>query len=147
KVLAPFSEDAALHSIGTLGGGNHFIEMNEAEDGRTFLVIHSGSRHLGAKVANHHQKKAAESLSNDKDGLDEMIAQLKNEGRHKEIHSAIKSYKSTLPVIPSELAYLQGSLMEHYFNDLQIAQEYAKWNRAAMVQVLLQEMNFKEIGQ
>lgn len=75
-----------------------------------------------------------------------MIAQLKNEGRHQEIHSAIKSFKSELPTIPNELAYLQGSLMEHYFNDLQIAQVYAKWNRAAMVQVLLEEMNLKEIG-
>ena len=75
-----------------------------------------------------------------------MIAQLKNEGRHQEIHSAIKSFKSELPTIPNELAYLQGSLLEHYFNDLQIAQVYAKWNRAAMVQVLLEEMNLKEIG-
>lgn len=146
KVLAPFSEETAVHSLGTLGGGNHFIEMNEAEDGRTFLVIHSGSRHLGAKVANYHQKNAVESLSTDKEGLDGLIAQLKREGRHKEIHTAIKSYKSTLPDVPKDLAYLQGALMENYFNDLQIAQEYAKWNRAAMVQVLLEEMNFKEIG-
>ncbi|MDN3451321.1 RtcB family protein [Planococcus sp. APC 3906] len=146
KVLAPFSKEAVVHSLGTLGGGNHFIEMNEAEDGRTFLVIHSGSRHLGAKVANYHQKKAVESLSTDKEGLDGLIAQLKHEGRHKEIHTAIKSYKSTLPDVPKDLAYLQGALMENYFNDLQIAQEYAKWNRAAMVQVLLEEMNFKEIG-
>ncbi|WKA57050.1 RtcB family protein [Planococcus shenhongbingii] len=146
KVLANFSEDAAALSLGTLGGGNHFIEMNETEDGRLFLVIHSGSRHLGVKVANFHQKKAIESLASDKEGLNELIAQLKTEGRHQEIYAAMKSFKSAKPVIPNDLAYLQGSLMEDYFNDLKIAQDYAKWNRAAMMQVLMEAMNFEEAG-
>lgn len=146
QVLATFSKDVAAHSLGTLGGGNHFIEMNEAEDGRLFLVVHSGSRHLGVKAANYHQKKAIESLSTDKEGLDRLILQLKTAGRHKEINDAIKSYKSAQPMIPGDLAYLTGSLMQDYFNDLKIAQEYAKWNRAAMVQVLLEAMAFTEIG-
>lgn len=146
RVLSNFSQAKAIHSLGTLGGGNHFIEMNETEDGRLFLVIHSGSRHLGVKVANFHQKKAIHSLSTDKDGLDALIAQLKQEGRHREIHNAIKSYKSASPNIPNDLAYVTGSLMEDYFNDLQIAQDYAKWNRAAMVEVLLESMDFTEIG-
>lgn len=146
QVLATFSKDVAAHSLGTLGGGNHFIEMNEAEDGRLFLVVHSGSRHLGVKAANYHQKKAIESLSTDKEGLDRLILQLKTAGRHKEINDAIKSYKSAQPMIPGDLAYLTGSLMQDYFTDLKIAQEYAKWNRAAMVQVLLEAMAFTEIG-
>ncbi len=146
RVLSNFSQAKAIHSLGTLGGGNHFIEMNETEDGRLFLVIHSGSRHLGVKVANFHQKKAIHSLSTDKDGLDALVAQLKQEGRHREIHNAIKSYKSASPNIPNDLAYVTGSLMEDYFNDLQIAQDYAKWNRAAMVEVLLESMDFTEIG-
>lgn len=146
KVLAHFSKEVAIHSLGTLGGGNHFIEMNETEDGRLFLVIHSGSRHLGVKVANYHQKKAIESLNNDKNGLEELIDLLKKEGRHKEIQNAIKSYKSVQPNIPNELAYLKDSLMENYFNDLKIAQEYAKWNRAAMVQVIMEAMEFHEVG-
>ncbi|MGO1059228.1 RtcB family protein [Planococcus sp. FY231025] len=146
NVLANFSKETAIQSLGTLGGGNHFIEMNAAADGRLYLVIHSGSRHLGVKVANYHQKKAIASLSNDKEGLEAMIDQLKNEGRHSEIHAAMKSYKSTKPVIPNDLAYLQGSLMEDYFNDLKIAQEYAKWNRAAMMQVLIEAMDLKEVG-
>ena len=146
NVLANFSKDTATLSLGTLGGGNHFIEMNETEDGRLFLVIHSGSRHLGTKVANHHQKKAIESLNTDIDRLNELIAQLKNEGRHKEIHASIQSFKSAQPVIPNDLAYLQGALMEDYFNDLKIAQDYAKWNRAAMVQVLMEAMAFEEVG-
>lgn len=145
-VNASFSKDVAAFSLGTLGGGNHFIEMNAAEDGRLFLVIHSGSRHLGTKVANFHQKKAIESLSNDKERLSEMIAQLKEAGRHREIQNAMKSFKSSKPSIPNELAYLQGDLMENYLNDLKIAQEYAKWNRAAMVQVIVEAMAFKEAG-
>ena len=146
QVLASFSMKVALHSLGSLGGGNHFVEMNETDDGRTFLVIHSGSRHLGAKVANYHQKKAIQHLTNEKNGLDELIAQLKAEGRHKEIQEAIKSYKSVQPNVPNDLAYLQGSLMDDYLHDLKIAQEYAKWNRAAMVQVIIEAMNFREIG-
>lgn len=146
RVLANFSRDTAAHSLGTLGGGNHFIEMNKTDDGRLFLVIHSGSRHLGVKVANHHQKKAIESLSNDKEGLDQLIAELKTAGRHQEINRAIKSYKSVLPAIPNDLAYLTGALMQDYFNDLKIAQDYAKWNRAAMVEVLMDAMDFQEVG-
>lgn len=146
QVLANFSKETAALSLGTLGGGNHFIEMNQTEDGRLFMVIHSGSRHLGVRVANYHQKKAIESLTSDKEGLNEMIAQLKAEGREREIQAAMKSYKSKKPVIPNDLAYLQGSLMEDYFNDLKIAQSYAKWNRAAMMQVLLEAMNFEEAG-
>lgn len=146
RVLANFSRDTAVHSLGTLGGGNHFIEMNKTDDGRLFLVIHSGSRHLGVKVANHHQKKAIESLSNDKEGLDQLIAELKTAGRYQEINRAIKSYKSVLPAIPNDLAYLTGALMQDYFNDLKIAQDYAKWNRAAMVEVLMDAMDFQEVG-
>jgi len=145
-VLAQFSKDTASLSLGTLGGGNHFIEMNEAEDGRLFLVIHSGSRHLGARVANFHQKKAIESLNTDKEGLEAVISQLKNEGRHREISAVIKTYKSVRPNIPDDLAYLQGDLMENYFADLKIAQDYAKWNRAAMVQVIMEALNLKEVG-
>lgn len=146
SVLANFSKDTAVHSLGTLGGGNHFIEMNKTDNDRLFLVIHSGSRHLGVKVANHHQKKAIASLSNDKEGLDQLIAELKTAGRHQEINDAIKSYKSVLPSIPNDLAYLTGPLMEDYFNDLKIAQDYAKWNRAAMMEVLMDAMGFQEMG-
>lgn len=146
SVLANFSKDTAVHSLGTLGGGNHFIEMNKTDDDRLFLVIHSGSRHLGVKVANHHQKKAIASLSNDKEDLGQLIAELKTAGRHQEINEAIKSYKSVLPSIPNDLAYLTGPLMEDYFNDLKIAQDYAKWNRAAMMEVLMVAMGFQEVG-
>lgn len=146
QVQAPFSMNRAVLSIGSLGGGNHFIELNESEDGRLFLVIHSGSRHLGVKVATYHQKKAIEYLAKDRDGLDRVIAELKANGRYSEIESTIKSYKSENPQIPNDLAYLEGKLMDDYLQDLKIAQEFAKWNRSAMMQVILDAMGFKELG-
>lgn len=145
-VMAPFSLERATLSLGSLGSGNHFIELNESEDGRLFIVIHSGSRHLGVKVATYHQKKAAEYHNNNKDEIQALINKLKAEGRHREIEGAIKAFKSERPKIPNDLAYLEGKLMEDYLHDLRVAQDFAKWNRAAMVQVILEAMNFKEIG-
>lgn len=144
--LAPFSEQRATLSLGTLGGGNHFHELNQSEDGRLYLVVHSGSRHLGVKVATYHQNNAIDYLKNDRDGLDKVIEQLKLAGRHKEIQETIKSFKSTKPQIPNELAYLEGKIMDDYLHDLKIAQDFAKWNRAAMLQVIMEAMNFKEVG-
>lgn len=146
QVQAGFSLNKAMLSMGTLGGGNHFIELNQAEDGRLFLVVHSGSRHLGVKVANYHQKKAIENLSTDKDRLDELIATLKAQGRQSEIQQAIKTFKSEEPAVPKDLSYLTGASMEDYFHDLKIAQEFAKWNRAAMVDEIMKAMGFTEIG-
>lgn len=146
KVNAPFNQSRALLSVGTLGGGNHFIEMNEAEDGRRFLVIHSGSRHLGVKVATHHQNRAIDSFGNNKDSIQELIASMKKTGREKEIEQAIRDFKQNKPATPKELMYLEGAPMEEYIHDLEIAQSFAYWNRAAMMQEILSAMAFKEVG-
>lgn len=114
KVRAPFNEERALDSIGTLGGGNHFIELNELDD-KTALVIHSGSRHLGKQIAEHYQKRAYDELM---------------EMAHEK------------PNIKKELAYVQGQAFEDYLNDMKIAQEYAKWNRKAMVDEIVSRMGF-----
>lgn len=143
---APFDERRASLSIGTLGGGNHFIEINQTDEGRIFLVIHSGSRHLGVKVATYHQNIAIDRLTKNKDQIDLLISELKATGRHKEIDKKLKKFKTLQPHIPKELMYLEGSYMLDYLNDLYIAQNYAKWNRAAMASVILKEMNLKEIG-
>lgn len=146
NVIAPFSLDTATLSLGTLGGGNHFIEVNHTDDGRLFLVIHSGSRHLGAKVARFHQKRAIDTLKFNREELNEIIANLKKEGKQNEIQKAIQSFKTKEVVVPAELSYLEGLQMEEYFHDLKIAQDYAKWNRAAMAQVISENMNFVEVG-
>lgn len=146
NIQAPFDLNRATLSMGTLGGGNHFIEMNASEDGRLFLVIHSGSRHLGVKVATHHQNKAIDRMTNNKAELQTLIEAMKKTGREKEIQQAIQDLKSKAPIIPKELMYLEGRYMDDYINDLRIAQKFAKWNRAAMASTILAEMGLTELG-
>lgn len=103
--------DRARHSIGTLGGGNHFIEVNRGEDGHLWLVIHSGSRHLGTQVAKYYQKKAIEQTH------------------------------EKCPDVPNDLCWCGDELRDHYLDDMQITQEFAAQNRLAMMQIILDEMN------
>jgi tRNA-splicing ligase RtcB len=146
SVIAPIEADKVSLGLGTLGGGNHFIELNRSEDDRLFLVIHSGSRGLGTRVSNFHQKEAIKYHDTSEDELKELIERLKNEGREKEIQKAIQSFVPSKPNIPNDLAYLEGEKMEHYLHDLKIAQEFAKWNRAAMAKEIMDAMGFVEIG-
>ncbi|MFZ3590113.1 RtcB family protein [Bacillus sp. DJP31] len=145
-VEANFSMNTALLSLGTLGGGNHYIEVNASTEGKYYLAIHSGSRHIGVKVANYHQKKAIEQLSNGKEKLEKLISDLKEQGKHKEIQDTIKNFKADIPTVPNDLAYLTGLPMEDYLKDLKIAQEFAMWNRAAMAQVIIEAMELIEVN-
>lgn len=144
-VRAPFNLDRARKSVGTLGGGNHFIELNEGSDGKIYLVIHSGSRNLGKQIAEHYQDVAFKSLSNQSDKTNQVIEQLKKEGRHSEISSAIKKLKAERPTINKALAYVTGEDMDDYLNDIQIAQDYAFLNRVTMSTVILQEMGWNSV--
>lgn len=139
EVLAPYHDEKVSLSLGTLGGGNHFIEMNQSEDGRIYLVIHSGSRHLGVKVATHYQKLAAKYHR--KKEYQMLIDFYKGAGRERELESAIKSYRYK-PAFPDELAYVEGALMDDYLHDLKIAQEFAYWNRQAMMDEIVTHMGF-----
>ena len=116
-------------AIGTLGGGNHFIEISMDEDSEEFyLIIHSGSRNLGKQVADFYQNLAAQlsslSLSVEKAAL---IERLKEEGRHKEIASELKKLSETVP--KKNMEYLQDQVMDDYIHDMKIVQEYASFNR------------------
>ena len=146
SVLAPIEPSKVALGLGSLGGGNHFIELNQSPDGRLFLVIHSGSRSLGVRVANYHQKVAIASHDTSKAEIKSIIQQLKREGREKEIQQAIQAFTPSRNNVPDELAYLTGEKMEHYLHDLKIAQEFAKWNRAAMAQEIMKAMQFEEVG-
>ncbi len=137
-ILAPIGVDKLKLSIGTLGGGNHFGEIDVDEEGNYYIVIHSGSRHLGIEVCKHYQRIAIEYHKNKKKSDFSIIQQLKNEGRQSEIEAVLKANKDALPSIPDELAYLEGQQLENYLHDMKIAQEYAVWNREAMMDVLLQ---------
>lgn len=137
-------ENAAL-SLGTLGGGNHFIEVDKDEEGCLYLVIHTGSRHLGLEVAKYYQELAEEyvkdSYEMDYQYLSKgIIHTLKAAGRHSEINSELKKLKESLVLPPKELSYLQGIQLDDYIHDMQIVQDYASWNRFAIADTILREM-------
>lgn len=138
----------ARRSIGTLGGGNHFIEVDRDEEGKLYLVIHSGSRHIGNEVAKYYQSEAVNSLlGNAKFQVADVIAQLKAEGRDQEISGTIRKMKASreLPAdIPKDLTYLDGGLFEDYIHDMQIMQQFAALNRIAMSEVILTGMELQE---
>jgi len=113
-------------SIGTLGGGNHFIEVDIDEDGRYYLVIHSGSRNLGVQVCNYYQNLAYKKLNSHQPTNEYIIKALKSEGREKEINDTLK--KAYRPFISKEKAYLVDEDIAPYLHDMKIVQHYAKLN-------------------
>lgn len=121
------SMDAVYRSVGSLGGGNHFIELDVNEGGEKFLVIHTGSRNLGVRVCNYYQNLAYEYCHKKVVNKSEIIAKLKSEGREKEIQRTIKQLCTRN--ISKELSYLEGDLLDDYLNDMCIVQKYAKLNR------------------
>ena len=131
-------------SIGTLGGGNHFIEIDSDDEGNKYLVIHTGSRNLGTQVAEHYQSLAYELMCG-KDKLfrqqNELIARYKAEGRRSEIQAAIKELRSSFQAhecfTPRELCYLTGEYREMYLHDMRICQEFASLNRVTIAGLIL----------
>ena len=140
--------ERAHRSIGSLGGGNHFIEVDRDDEGKLYLVIHSGSRHIGCEVAKYYQEEGYKALcGNAQYQINKMIVQLKNEGREKEISSAIadmKKQKQTIKAIPRELAYVSGVLFKDYIHDMKIIQHFAALNRKAMTEIILEGMCLTE---
>jgi len=132
-------------SLGTLGGGNHFIEIDAAADGTKYLVIHSGSRNLGLQVANHYQQLAVD-LNLGKEEFfaarEELIRTYKEQGRRKEIQKELKAMEKAFqlkePTIPADLCYLYGSFMEDYLHDVEICQRFARRSREKMAEIILQ---------
>ncbi len=133
-------------SVGTLGGGNHFIELNKGKDGQIYLVIHSGSRHLGVEVAEYYQKQALDSLhgSLERDTAN-IIEELKAANRHQEIGPFLaerKARQNALP--PKELTYVSGGHFDDYLHDMKIVQQFANINRQAMAESILSAMGLRE---
>ena len=145
--------DRIKRSIGTLGGGNHFIEIDMDEYGNKFLIIHTGSRNLGKQVAEYYQALAVETMSG-KDLLykrqEQLIAEYTAQGRKKEIEKAIKELHrkfSPNPLgIPKELCYLTGENREDYLHDMRICQRYAALNRYAIAETILDVMGWNPWG-
>lgn len=119
EIIAPINEGRARISIGTLGGGNHFIELNEGENGSVYLVIHSGSRNPGKQISDHYQQVAVDTRSTN---------------QHKNS-------------VNKEMAYIEGENMQNYLHDVRIAQQYAAVNRKTMAEVITEGMGWKTISE
>lgn len=134
----------ARRSIGTLGGGNHFIEVDKDDDNNLYIIIHSGSRHLGNEVARYYQNEGFAALCGSaRFQIDAMIQEMKEQGRSKEISRELKRLKkerAKATPISKELAYVEGVLFDEYIHDMKIIQKYAALNRKAMVDVIVKGM-------
>lgn len=130
----------AGRSIGTLGGGNHFIEVDRDDDGNLYIVIHSGSRHLGKEAAQYYQEEAYKQLNGcTKRDIDKVILDLKNSGRQAEIPAVIENLRNNVTSeIPQELAYVSDYLFDDYIHDMKIIQKFAVLNRKAIADELVQ---------
>jgi RNA-splicing ligase RtcB len=130
-------------SLGTLGGGNHFIEVDEAADGTRYLVIHSGSRNLGKQVAEYYQRLAID-LNKGKEEYfarrDALIAEYKAAGRRTEIQAALQAlhWSNREATIPEDLCFVYGQYLEDYLHDVEICQAFARRSRELMAEILLQ---------
>lgn len=142
-------EHRAIHSIGTLGGGNHFIEANKDNEGNMYIVIHSGSRYLGNEVAKLYQDMGFKHLNgNDKKAIDNLITEYKSTGREKEIQPAINELKKqVITNVPYSLAYVSEDLFEDYIHDMQIVQHFATLNRKAMADEIIRGMKLNVVEQ
>jgi len=137
--------DRIKSSIGTLGGGNHFIEVDKDTRDNLYIVIHSGSRNLGKQVAEYYQQLGYDELVNLGGIREELIKKLKSEGREKEISSEMK--KIQLPKFNRQLAYVAGENLKNYLNDMQIVQKFATYNRKAMIEEIMKNMSFTKVEQ
>ena len=130
-----------LYSMGTLGGGNHFIEIDVDDEGNKYLVIHTGSRNLGKQVCEIYQRKAIENCSRtayyDK-FLKELVRICKESGNAEVIPSAVKAVRTAekMETIPDDLCYVDGELMNDYLHDMEICQSWAMRNRSTIATII-----------
>jgi len=139
-------------SIGTLGGGNHFIELGMDSKDNKYLVIHSGSRNLGKQVADHYQKLAIDLCSGKEEYFErkeKLIEEYKAKGKRNKINKALKKlrreYKGHEPKYPKDLCYLHGKYRDMYLKDMRICQEYANLNRETMADIILKNLLEKDL--
>lgn len=137
-------------AIGTLGGGNHFIEIDVDDENNKYLVIHTGSRNLGKQVADYYQNLAIELCSGKEEMYqkkEKIIKTYKEQRRKSEIQQALKElekeYKNNKPDMPKDLCYLEGKYRKMYLHDMKICQEYASLNRNHIAKEIL--MNYFQL--
>lgn len=140
-------------SLGTLGGGNHFIEIDAASDGTKYLVIHSGSRNLGKQVAEYYQQLAVDLDAGKSDYFekrDALIRTYKEQGRRGEIQDALKAmekeWKAKEPTAPADLCHLYDSYLADYLHDVEICQQFAKRSRERMAEIILERTGMSAVS-
>ena len=161
--VAPFDALDALHclpllervkrllcSLGSLGGGNHFVEVDADTQGNYYLVIHSGSRNLGKQVCEIYQQEAINHHAGRSDRAEleaALIAELKAQGRQREIAAAIKAlraaWNAAQPDIPADLCYLEDEARARYLHDMRICQQFALRNREAMADIIVRRLGLE----
>lgn len=142
---APISDkDYMMRSIGTLGGGNHFIEVDVDDDGNHYLVIHSGSRNLGVQVCRYWQELGLSRLTDDSLIRKALIAKLTAEGREREIGDALRALPRKQ--INKDLAYIEGDDLNGYLHDMGVCQKYASLNRHTMADIIMSHMGWSDCG-
>lgn len=145
--------DRLNKAIGSLGGGNHFIELDTDDNGNVYLVIHTGSRNLGKQVADIYQHRAVKHLTEGADKFEETIKrtieEYKANGRRAELQTVIarmrKAQKKAEPSLPSDLCYVEGEAREDYLHDMRICQRWAVLNRKLIAMLLLKFFNGVEV--
>jgi len=150
--MSAINMDRARLSLGTLGGGNHFIEVDRDENGSLYLVIHSGSRHLGVQTASFYQRLGWETMNRISDAsVRELIDRYKAEGRTQEIEDGLRllreEHRSREQEIPVQFAYVEGQNLKDYIHDMRIVQRFAAMNRQAIAQVILEGMGLTAVDQ
>ena len=149
KQYCKVSEDVFALSLGTLGGGNHFWELDRDEDDNIWLVVHTGSRRSGKDVAEYYQRMAYESLNILGDRRKKLLAaqreafidSVKREGRAKELNKLLKDWENAQPeaeiAVPYEVAWCEGALFDDYIHDMRVMQRYAALNRRIITETIL----------
>ena len=136
-----FDLDYVLRSLGTLGGGNHFIEVDVDDEGRKYLVVHSGSRNLGVKICQHFQQLASRQCDNSEE-RGRIISELKAQGRQSEINDALRRLKP----VSKDMAYISGPTLGDYYDAMRLCQHYADLNRFLMAQTIIKCLELKSTG-
>lgn len=137
-------------SVGSLGGGNHFIEIDKDPSGLHYLVVHTGSRNLGKQVAEYYQKLAVKCMSGWDELLEvqqQMIAEYKAAGKSAALKEAIRqlhcTFKMRRPSVSPALAYLEGRHRDDYLHDMRLCQRWAEINRE-IISCLIMDYLFKQ---
>lgn len=157
KIIAPVDVDKAFKSLSSLGGGNHFIEIDRDSRGNLWLVVHTGSRHLGIEVCEYYQNRAYEKLQESAKGgslkqlINSTISELKTAHREKEISKQIEKIKADYErenntKVPRELAYLTGQDFDDYIHDMQLTQQHAAINRKCIADTIITKMDLHPVS-